>query len=78
MEKFGESSQLRRERLDNWMPQLTTDVLFCADKTGLCHGSTGGPDIKRFMFQYTNTRLAVDRVKPRLYMYIQYYQLKFV
>jgi len=34
------------------MPQLTTDVLFCADanlnnKTGVCSGDSGGPAIQR-------------------------------
>jgi len=49
LEIFGESS---RSKIDRWMPQLTTDVLFCADanlndQVGVCHGDLGGPAIIR-------------------------------
>ena len=56
IETFGETSESVRENVDKWMPQLTTDVLFCADanlnaKSGVCHGFSGGPAIKRFFTQ---------------------------
>ena len=46
---------LGRENIDKWMPQLTTDVLFCADanlnhKTGVCSGDSGGPALQRLKF----------------------------
>ena len=49
---FGESSGFGRQNIDNWMPQFTTDVLFCADanlndKTGACNTDSGGPAIQR-------------------------------
>ena len=48
IEQFG-----GRTNIERWIPQLTTDVLFCADanlndKTGVCYGDSGGPAIRRF------------------------------
>ena len=53
IEKFGKSSSPRSGNVEKWMPQLSTDVLFCADaslnnKTGVCQGDSGGPAISRF------------------------------
>ena len=50
---FGKSSSPRSGNVEKWMPQLTTDVLFCADanlniKKGVCNGDSGGPAIRRF------------------------------
>ena len=50
---FGKSSSPRSGNVEKWMPQLTTDVLFCADanlniKKGVCSGDSGGPAIRRF------------------------------
>ena len=49
---FGERSG--NENIDKWIPNLTTDVLFCADanlndKTGVCRGDSGGPAVQRFV-----------------------------
>ena len=48
---FGESS----ENTGRWIPQLSTDVLFCADadlkdKIGVCRGDSGGPASRRFFY----------------------------
>ena len=53
IEKFGESFSPGSGNVEKWIPQLTTDVLFCADantndKTGVCSGDSGGPAIFRF------------------------------
>ena len=50
IEQFGSKSG--SENIERWIPQLSTDVLFCADanlnnKTGACHGDSGGPAIFR-------------------------------
>ena len=52
IERFGDSSQSVRENIEKWIPQLTTDVLLCADanlneKKGVCSGDSGGPAIIR-------------------------------
>ena len=49
---FGESSESGQAKINQWIPQLTTNVLFCADanlnhKTGVCFGDSGGPAIVR-------------------------------
>ena len=49
------SSSNRRK--EDFMPKLTSDVLFCADdlldhKVRTCHGDSGGPAIKRFDVRY--------------------------
>ena len=51
--KFGESSVKGGKKTDKWIPQLSTDVLFCADadlndKIGVCRGDSGGPASLRF------------------------------
>ena len=51
---FGESSRIGKEKIDKWIPNLTADVLFCADanlndKTGVCIGDSGGPAVQRFV-----------------------------
>ena len=48
IEQFG-----GRTNIERWIPQLTTDVLFCADadlnqKIGVCLGDSGGPASLRF------------------------------
>ena len=48
---FGESA----ENTDRWIPQLSTDVLFCADadlndKIGVCRGDSGGPASLRLFY----------------------------
>ena len=55
IETFGESSESGKKNIDKWIPQLTTNVLFCADanlnhKTGVCNGDSGGPAIRRLYF----------------------------
>ena len=55
IEQFG--SKYGRENIERWIPQLTNDVLFCADanlnnKTGVCHGDSGGPAIFRYLGIY--------------------------
>ena len=50
--RFGESSESVQANIDQWIPQLTTNVLFCADanlnhKAGVCNGDSGGPAIVR-------------------------------
>ena len=50
---FGESSVKGKTNTDKWIPQLTKDVLFCADadlneKIGVCRGDSGGPASLRF------------------------------
>ena len=49
---FGKSTSDGSENVAEWMPRLTTDILFCADattndKTGVCRGDSGGPAIFR-------------------------------
>ena len=49
---LGKSNSIVRERIEAWMPQLTSDVLFCADadlnpEVGTCRGDSGGPAIER-------------------------------
>ena len=56
IDKYGKSSSSGKRNIESWIPQLTTDVLFCADaslsnKTGVCQGDSGGPAIQRFEFK---------------------------
>jgi len=51
------SSNMRKEE---FMPQLSSDVLFCADdllnrEVRTCHGDSGGPAIKRFGFIFLDS-----------------------
>merc|ERR1712179_823325 len=51
-ETFGNSSSPQSGNAEKWIPQLTTDVLFCADAnlnadSGVCFGFSGGPAIQR-------------------------------
>ena len=48
IEMFGESSGSVKQKIDRVIPQLTTDVLFCADanlndKTACVMGIAGAP-----------------------------------
>ena len=50
-----EGTEWERENLDNWVPQLTTDSMFCAGanlnyNTGVGPGDSGGPAVQRFTF----------------------------
>ena len=52
--QFGESSRIGNINTERWIPQLTTDVLFCADanlndKAGVCKGDSGGAAIQRYI-----------------------------
>ena len=43
------------ENIEKWMPQYTSNGLFCADndlkpEIGTCNGDSGGPAIQRFDF----------------------------
>ena len=55
IKRLGESSVSVRENIEKWIPQLTTDVLLCADanlneKKGVCSGDSGFPAIIRYNF----------------------------
>lgn len=68
---FGESEESGQSKIDRWIPQLTTNVLFCADanlnqKTGVCFGDSGGPAIVRDFVDGSNRNILVGTVTGNL------------
>ena len=50
--KFRNAGSFNRDRVTRLMPQLTEDILFCADgnlntQIGTCQGDSGGPAIQK-------------------------------
>ena len=65
---FGESA----ENTDRWIPQLSTDVLFCADadlndKIGVCRGDSGGPASLRLFYSSSILQTLIFVVKKTFY-----------
>ena len=70
IEQFG-----GRTNIERWIPQLTTDVLFCADanlngKTGICKGDSGGPAVQRFVLKLIVYVVAPSKCKSQTYLYL--------